>query len=65
MRELSATQARDLNNAIAKFDNNKAYVFETRGTPAVDVAPKGSDFGSFAAFAGPNPPCQRPVATAK
>ncbi|MFK3888255.1 DUF3857 domain-containing transglutaminase family protein [Sphingomonas sp. NPDC079357] len=65
VRELSATQARDLNNAIAKFDNNKAYVFETRGTPAVDVAPKGSDFGSFAAFAGPNPPCQRPVATAK
>ena len=61
VREISATQARTLNDAIATFDNNKAYVFESRDKPTVDVAAKGSDFGSFAAFAGPNPPCQRPV----
>lgn len=59
VREISATQARLLNDAIKGFDNNKAYVFETRDTPSVDVAAKGSDFGSFAAFAGANPPCMR------
>ncbi len=61
VREISATQARQLNDAIAGFDNNKAYVFESRDKPTVDVAAPGSDFGNFAAFAGPNPPCQRPV----
>lgn len=64
VREISATQARLLNDAIASFDNKKAYVFETRDKPSVDVATKGSDFGSFAAFAGPNPPCQRPTTAA-
>lgn len=57
-REISATQARLLNQAIPGFDNNKSYLYETRDRKAVATpAPAGTDFGSFAAFAGPNPPC--------
>lgn len=60
LREISAAQARGVNDAIAGFDNNKAYVFETRDRPTGTTKPVVGGFGTFADFAGPTPPCSRP-----
>ena len=56
--EISAAEAASVNGAIAGFDNNKSYVFETGGKIDVGAAGDEASFGSFEDFAGANPPCQ-------
>jgi hypothetical protein len=70
-REISAAEATTVNAAIKGFDNNKSYVFETKGKASVKASAKAAGaasstaaaggFGSFEDFAGAAPPCQSPA----
>lgn len=63
--EISAHEAAAVNAAIAGFDNNKSYVWETTGKGGVLLqADTFSTFGTFDEFAGAAPPCQSQTPTA-
>ncbi|WP_374293405.1 DUF3857 domain-containing transglutaminase family protein [Sphingomonas sp.] len=64
--EISAADAAALNAAIPGFDNNKSYVWETKGKPGLAGQIDAADhFGSFAEFAGATPPCQSDIGRAR
>lgn len=59
--EIAATDAAAFNAALADFDNNKSYVFETKGRTSLAAAAASADavdrVGTFEQFASANPPC--------